>query len=188
MENTSQQQQQQGCVLLQHSMKTVSKCGSSDLSNTNIWHMSLRHGKFLARIFVLFNLIGQLGGCVMIIGRFWVTTDCEVLSFTVILQTFTYSILWDLQFPFHNLILIGPLLLPGSILTLLVTIRYKTKLSALMLLVLLWAYNFYHNAWRNIPSYKPLTDFLKYDFLWLLYHMVQVAFLWTNPRKSGKFL
>lgn len=178
-------------------------------------------GKFLATIFVLVNLVGQLGGCIMVIGRLRVSIACGVLFFIVILQTIAYSILWDMQFLFRNLALIGALLLVlaesrvegrslfagvpslgdnkpknllqlagrillafmfitlirfeisfmqilqdivGSILMVLVTVGYKTKLSALLLVMLLTALNFYHNAWWSIPDYKPLRDFLKYDF------------------------
>ncbi|XP_022900013.1 surfeit locus protein 4 homolog [Onthophagus taurus] len=178
-------------------------------------------GTFLATLFVLVNLIGQLGGCVMVIIRYRVSIACGVLFFIVVLQTFAYSILWDLQFLFRNLALIGALLLVlaegrgeakslfagvpslgdnkpknylqltgriliafmfitlirfeftflqilldllGSALMVLVTIGYKTKLSALILVILLTTLNFYHNAWWYIPEYKPLRDFLKYDF------------------------
>lgn len=183
--------------------------------------MSWGCGKFLATMFVLRNLLGQLGGCVAVIGRWRVSIACGVLFFIVILQTFAYSILWDMQFLFRHLSLIGALLLVlaeskaegrslfaevpsldnnkpknllqlagrvllafmfitlirfewsffqiiqdvlGGTLMVLVTIGYKTKLSALLLVLILTALKFYHNAWWAIPDYKPLRDFLKYDF------------------------
>lgn len=73
--------------------------------------MSWGCGKFLATLFVLINLFGQIGGCVMVIARFRVTIACGVLFFIVVLQTIAYSILWDLQFLLRNLALIGALLL-----------------------------------------------------------------------------
>ncbi|CAG7835089.1 unnamed protein product [Allacma fusca] len=178
-------------------------------------------GYFLATLFVLINLVGQLGGCVMVLWRFKVDIACAVLFFIVVLQTLAYSILWDFQFLMRNLALIGALLLVlaesrqesksllagvpslgdnkpktylqltgrvllvfmfvtllrmelsfmqvvqnvvGSILMVLVTIGFKTKLSALILVAWLTILNFWFNAWWMIPSYKPMRDFLKYDF------------------------
>lgn len=183
--------------------------------------MSWGCGKFLATVFVIVNLFGQLGGCVMVMGRLKVEIACGLLFFIVVLQTLAYSILWDIQFLLRNLALIGALLLVlaesrvegrslfagvpslgenkpknvmqlagrcllvfmfitlirfelsflqivqdivGSILMVLVTIGYKTKLAALTLVLLLTVLNLYHNAWWTIPAYKPLRDFLKYDF------------------------
>lgn len=48
--------------------------------------MSWGCGKFLATVFVLVNLVGQLGGCVMVIGRFRVAIACGILFFIVVLQ------------------------------------------------------------------------------------------------------
>jgi len=178
-------------------------------------------GYFVATLFVFINLVGQLGGCAMVLTRIRVEIACAVLFFIVILQTLAYSILWDFQFLLRNLALIGALLLVlaesrveakslmagvpslgenkpknylqlagrvllvfmfvtllrlevsvmqiiqniiGSCLIGLVAVGYKTKLSALILVIWLTLLNFYFNAWWTIPSYKPMRDFLKYDF------------------------
>jgi uncharacterized membrane protein YphA (DoxX/SURF4 family) len=178
-------------------------------------------GWFLATLFVAINLVGQIGGCVMVLTRFKVGIACGLLFFIVVLQTVAYSILWDFYFLVRNLSLIGSLFLllaesrvegrslfagvpslgenkpktylmltgrilviimfvtllrlelsalhiiqtvVGSALMILVAIGYKTKLSALILVLWLTAINFYFHAWWNIPSHKPMRDFLKYDF------------------------
>jgi len=178
-------------------------------------------GYWIATTFVLLNLVGQLGAVAMVLARYKVDVACGTLFFIVILQTIAYSILWDLQFLFRNLALIGALLLVvaesrvdtkslfagvpslgvnkpkmylqlagrvllvfmfvtllrfemngmqllqnliGSVLMVLVTVGYKTKLSALVLVTWLNILNFWFNAWWTIPAYRPMRDFLKYDF------------------------
>merc|ERR1711988_890345 len=178
-------------------------------------------GWFIATMFVVINLIGQLGAVAMVLTRFKVDIACGVLFFIVVLQTIAYSILWDLQFLFRNLALIGALLLVlaesrvegkslfagvpslgenkpkemmqligrillvfmfvtllrfdtspmqilqnvvGSILMILVTVGYKTKLSAFVLTLWLFVLNVYFNAFWTIDYRKPMRDFLKYDF------------------------
>merc|ERR1712112_650589 len=160
-------------------------------------------GWFLATLFVVINLVGQLGGVAMVLVRFKVDIACGILFGIVFLQTIAYSILWDLQFLFRNLALIGALLLVlaesrsegrsmipgipslgenkpkeymqligrillvfmfltllrfdtsimqimqnvvGSVLMVLVTIGYKTKLSAFALTLWLFVLNVYFNA------------------------------------------
>lgn len=48
--------------------------------------MSWGCGKFLATLFVLINLFGQIGGCIMVITRYKVEIAVGVLFFIVILQ------------------------------------------------------------------------------------------------------
>lgn len=52
----------------------------------------------------------------------------------------------------------------GTALIVLVAIGFKTKLAALTLVIWLFAINIYFNAFWTVPAYKPMHDFLKYDF------------------------
>ena len=52
----------------------------------------------------------------------------------------------------------------GTALIVLIAVGYKTKLASLILVAWLSILNVYLNAWWNIPDYKPMRDFLKYDF------------------------
>ncbi|KAG7282357.1 hypothetical protein CRUP_029678 [Coryphaenoides rupestris] len=141
-------------------------------------------GWFLASCFVLINLLGQLGGCVLILSRNFVQYACFALFGIIALQTIAYSILWDVKFLMRNLALGGGLLLllaesrgegksmfagilqnlVGTALMVLVAVGFKTKLAALTLVLWLAWINLYFNAFWTVPAYKPMHDFLKYDF------------------------
>lgn len=172
-------------------------------------------------MFVVINLLGQLSGSILILLRFHVKPACCLLGFIVFLQTFAYSILWDMAFLLRSLSLAGSLLLlfaeghseakslfagvptlgdnkpksymqltgrilvvfmfvtmlrleftffqilqniVASVLMIMVTVGYKTKLSALALVIWLFSINMWFNAFWMIPHNKPMRDFLKYDF------------------------
>jgi len=178
-------------------------------------------GWFFGTLFVIINLLGQLGACVMVLSRQKVKIACGMLFGIIAFQTVAYQILWDLKFLMRNLALAGGVILilaesqaegrslfaglpslgentpktymqlsgrimlvlmfatllrfefsagqfiqnlVGSALIVLIAIGYKTKLASLILVVWLSCLNCYFNAWWNIPDYKPMRDFLKYDF------------------------
>ncbi|XP_020377683.1 surfeit locus protein 4-like [Rhincodon typus] len=182
-----------------------------------VWHC----GNFLATVFVLLNMVGQLGGCILVLSRKFVPYACCGLFVLIAMQTIAYSILWDLKFLMRNLALGGGLLLllaesrsegktmfagvpsmgtnsprqymqlggrvllvlmfmtllhfsmnalmilqdiVGTTLIILVAIGFKTKLAALTLVIWLFALNLIQNPFWRIPVYKPMHDFLKYDF------------------------
>ena len=52
----------------------------------------------------------------------------------------------------------------GTALIILIAVGYKTKLASLVLVGWLTVLNVYMNAFWNVPAYKPMRDFLKYDF------------------------
>lgn len=56
-----------------------------------IFNINFYLKQFLATVFVLVNLFGQLGGCALVIARYRVTIACGVLFFIVVLQVrFSY--------------------------------------------------------------------------------------------------
>ena len=54
--------------------------------------------------------------------------------------------------------------LVGTSLIVLIAVGFKTKLASLVLVAWLSVLNIYMNAFWNVPSFKPMRDFLKYDF------------------------
>ena len=52
----------------------------------------------------------------------------------------------------------------GGVFILFVAIGFKTKLSALFLVIFLTLANFYANCFWRVREHKALHDFLKYDF------------------------
>lgn len=67
----------------------------------------------------------------------------------------------------HSPLALSPQILQnlvGTALIILVAIGFKTKLAALTLVLWLLVINVYFNAFWTIPAYKPMHDFLKYDF------------------------
>jgi len=68
-------------------------------------------GWFIAVIFVMINLVGQIGASVLILARKQVLPCCYALFGIIALQTVAYSILWDLKFLARSLSLLGAVLL-----------------------------------------------------------------------------
>lgn len=102
----------------------------------------------------------QLAGRILLAFMFITLIRFE-LSFFQVLQDIVGSILMVLVTGENQY---APYYLIRIITVIFFLVGYKTKLSALILVALLTLLNLYHNAWWTIPSYKPLRDFLKYDF------------------------
>lgn len=103
----------------------------------------------------------QLAGRILLAFMFITLIRFE-LSFFQIVQDIVGSILMVLVTGENASIFLS--YQPNHLGQIFIPVGYKTKLSALILVALLTVLNLYHNAWWTIPSYKPLRDFLKYDF------------------------
>lgn len=66
---------------------------------------------FIGTIFVIFNLLAQLGGSSMVLLRKHVRIACGILFSVVLTQTVAYNVLWTPNFFFRNLSLVGGLAL-----------------------------------------------------------------------------
>lgn len=66
---------------------------------------------FFGTLFVIFNLVAQLGGSGMVLFRKHVRIACCILLSIVLVQTLAYNVLWSPNFFFRNLSLIGGLAL-----------------------------------------------------------------------------
>uniref|UniRef100_A0A8C3IIF5 Surfeit locus protein 4 n=1 Tax=Chrysemys picta bellii TaxID=8478 RepID=A0A8C3IIF5_CHRPI len=79
----------------------------------------------------------QLGGRLLLVLMFMTLLHFELSAFTIFQDIF------------------------GMALIILVAIGFKTKLAALTLVIWLFIINLVQNAFWNIPTYRPLHDFLK---------------------------
>ncbi|KAF0031514.1 hypothetical protein F2P81_016069 [Scophthalmus maximus] len=133
-------------------------------------------GYFLATCFVLLNLVGQLGGGLLLLlaesrsegksmfagvpsmGESSPKQYMQLGGRVLLVLMFMTLLHFDSNFfsILQNMV--------GTALIILVAIGFKTKLAALTLVVWLLAINVYFNAFWTIPAYKPMHDFLKYDF------------------------
>lgn len=176
----------------------------------------------IGTLFVIFNLLAQLGGSLMVILRKKVRVACAILLSVVVIQTLAYNVLWSINFLLRNLSLVGCLALLfaetfesgrqvlfagvpnldnkrpqnwmqfigrllivsmfltvqswelslfyifetiiACVLMFLVTIGWRTKLSALILAAYLFLMNFYMNAFWTLDYHSPTRDLYKYDF------------------------
>ncbi|CDW52788.1 surfeit locus protein 4 [Trichuris trichiura] len=134
----------------------------------DVWHC----GWLLANLFVLFNFLGQLIPCAMVMLRKQVAISCVVLVLVVVVQSITYQIVFDLRFLARSVAVGGGVLLllaesQSEDQTLFAGVPqasdpYKPK--SLMQGFLCSCLNFYLNCWWMLPPDRYFIDLVKFDF------------------------
>jgi uncharacterized membrane protein YphA (DoxX/SURF4 family) len=74
-------------------------------------NLTWRCGEFLGHAFVVVNMLLQINGCLMILIRKYVNVAVGMLFGIILLQSVTYTVLWDFRFFMRNLALAGGLVL-----------------------------------------------------------------------------
>lgn len=74
-------------------------------------NLTWRCGEFLGHTFVVVNMVLQVAGCLMILIRKYVTVAVGMLFGIILLQSVTYTVLWDFRFFMRNMALAGGLVL-----------------------------------------------------------------------------
>ena len=177
----------------------------------------------IATLFLLLNLIGQLGAVAMVLTRCNVRLASFILLGLLVLQGVVYKELWKIKFLCRNLSLIGSLLLVmaesiveekslpaglpslgenklkkylllagrilllfmfemvlrfqkssndwqifqnllGTILILLFTFGYKTRITAAIMVIWMSSLNLYYNPWWAVSNEKQVRILLQYEF------------------------
>ncbi|XP_067940693.1 surfeit locus protein 4-like [Watersipora subatra] len=94
-------------TFIEDGFRMMSQWGDQRDYMDNQWNC----GWFLATLFVIVNLTGQLGGSVLVMARKYVEIACGILLGIILLQTVAYSVLWDFRFLTRNMSLVGGVVL-----------------------------------------------------------------------------
>ena len=94
-------------TFLEDSLRIVTQWEDQLYYLQNFQHMHW----FVAYVFLIFNVLAMSAGSVMAIAKKWTTMAVGLLTGVVVLQSIGYGLVFDFNFFFRNLSLIGGLLM-----------------------------------------------------------------------------